>query len=297
VLKGGKTFGEKRYAYLSILPVVLIVALFTVYPISYALWASFRQIVFYQPYHTPFIGWGNYREVISSDYFRKAWEITLIYTGIALPSVSAIGLGIALLLNTKLKATGVLRVLILLPWAVPAVVSGILWGWIFNSTYGAFNGLLYSVGLIDKYIPLLSRAKTALLCVVFAHIWKEVPLAAILYLAGLQTIPNELYDAAKVDGAGVFTCFRHVTVPLLKAIFLIVIIYETIIGVVTFDLLYVMTGGGPGGTTSLISYFIYEELFRAFNFGHGAALSFILVVAMLALIIGYLKLLPRQEVY
>lgn len=297
MLKPGKMSAEKRYAYLSILPVALIIALFTVYPIFYALWTSFREIVLYKPYHTPFIGWRNYQEVISSDYFRKAWETTLTYTAIALPSVSAMGLGIALLLNTKLKATGVLRVLILLPWAVPAVVSGILWAWIFNSTYGAFNGLLYSLGLIDKYIPLLSRPNTALLCVVFAHIWKEVPLAAILYLSGLQTIPNELYDAAKVDGAGGFTCFRHITVPLLKAIVLIVIIYETIIGIITFDLLYVMTGGGPGGATSLISYFIYEELFRALNFGHGAALSFILVVAMLVLIIGYLKLLPSQEVY
>ena len=297
MLKRGKMPAEKRYAYLSILPVVLIVALFTVYPIIYALWTSFRQIVLYEPYYTPFIGLRNYREVISSDYFREAWQTSLIYTGIALPSVSAMGLGIALLLNTKLKATGVLRVLILLPWAVPAVVSGILWAWIFNSTYGSFNGLLYSLGLIDRYIPLLSRPNTALLCVVFAHIWKEVPLAAILYLSGLQTIPNELYDAAKVDGAGGFTCFRHITVPLLKAIVLIVMIYETIIGIITFDLLYVMTGGGPGGATSLISYFIYEELFRAFNFGHGAALSFILVVAMLVLIIAYLKLLPSREVY
>lgn len=290
-------FREARYAYATVLPVVLLVALFTLYPIAFAVVTSLREVVLYRPASTPFVGLKNYLDVIRSDFFAAAWSHTLTFVVIAVPLATVLGFGIAHLLNAKTRLASFLNVTILLPWAIPTVISGIIWAWIFNSSYGAFNGALYSLGLINSYIPWLSRPQPALLCVLFAHVWKEVPLTSVLYLAALQAIPEELYDAARVDGAGALGVLRHVTIPLLVPTTLIVAVYETMVGIVTFDLLYVMTGGGPGGATSLISYYTYNSMFVAFNFGQGAALAVLLAVSLVVLITLYLRVLRTEEIY
>jgi ABC-type sugar transport system permease subunit len=136
-----------------------------------------------------------------------------------------------------------------------------------------------------------------LLSVLFAHVWKEVPLTSILYLAALQAIPEELFDAARADGAGALAALRHVTVPLLIPTTLIIVVYETMIAIVTFDLLYVMTGGGPAGATSLISYYMYNSMFTSFNFGHGAALAVLLAASLVIFIVLYMRLLRSEEIY
>jgi ABC-type sugar transport system permease subunit len=290
-------FREARYAYATVLPVVVLVALFTLYPVAFAVTTSLREVVLYKPGSTPFIGLRNYIDVIRGDFFTAAWGHTLALVAGAVPLATLLGLGIAHLLNGKTRLAAWLNVGILLPWAIPTVISGIIWAWIFNSSYGAFNGALYSLGLIDSYVPWLSRPRTALLCVLFAHVWKEVPLTSILYLAALQAIPDELYDAARVDGAGPAGILRRVTIPLLVPTTLIITVYETMVGVVTFDLLYVMTGGGPAGATSLISYYMYNSMFVAYNFGQGAALAVLLALSLVILIMLYLRLLRSEEIY
>jgi len=289
--------GEARYAYATVLPVVALIALFTIYPIGSAVVTSLREVVLYRPESTPFVGLKNYAAVIRSEYFASAWRHTLTFAAGAVPLATVAGFAIAHLLNARTRTASFLNVAILLPWAIPTVVSGIIWAWIFNSSYGAFNGALYSLGFIDSYVPWLSRPTTALLSVLFAHVWKEVPLTSILYLAALQAIPEELFDAARADGAGALAALRHVTVPLLIPTTLIIVVYETMIAIVTFDLLYVMTGGGPAGATSLISYYMYNSMFTSFNFGHGAALAVLLAASLVIFIVLYMRLLRSEEIY
>jgi multiple sugar transport system permease protein len=290
-------YREARYAYATVLPVVALVALFTIYPIGSAIVTSLREVVLYKPESTPFVGLKNYADVIRSEFFASAWQHTLTFAGGAVPLATVLGFGIAHLLNRRTRMASFLNVAILLPWAIPTVISGIIWAWIFNSSYGAFNGALYSLGIIDGYVPWLSRPTTALLSVLFAHVWKEVPLTSILYLAALQAIPDELYDAARADGAGTLAALRHVTIPLLIPTTLIIMVYETMIGIVTFDLLYVMTGGGPAGATSLISYYVYNSMFTSFNFGRGAALAVLLAASLVVFIVLYMRLLRSEEIY
>ncbi len=290
-------YREARYAYATVLPVVALVALFTLYPLVFAVATSLREVVLYKPGSTPFVGLKNYLDVVRSDFFLTSWAHTLTFVVGAVPLATVLGFAIAHLLNGKTRLAAWLNVTILLPWAIPTVISGIIWAWIFNSTYGAFNGALYSLGVIDSYVPWLSRPQTALLTVLFAHVWKEVPLTSILYVAALQAIPEELYDAARVDGAGMPAVLRRVTIPLLLPTTLIIVIYETMVGIVTFDLLYVMTGGGPAGATSLISYYVYSSMFVAYNFGRGAALAVLLAASLVVFITLYLRLLRSEEIY
>jgi ABC-type sugar transport system permease subunit len=178
---------------------------------------------------------------------------------------------------------------------MPAVVSGIVWRWMLNGDYGVLNSVLYQLGIIHSYVPWLSQPALARISLVIAHVWREGPLVAIFFLAGLQTIPADLYSAASVDGAGPIGAFRRITLPLLRPTLVIVLIYETIVAATTFDLVYVMTGGGPADATSLISWYAYAEVFKFLDLGTGAALAFLIALVLLAVIVLYLRVLRTQE--
>lgn len=289
------TFTQKIYPYLSILPVAVVIALFAIYPIIHAVRMSFYQYLLTKPNQHPFVGLDNFIDVLTSYYFRNSIQITGIYTVASVAGVIVYGLGVALLMNSKIRLSTPLKIVILLPWALPAVVSGLLWKWILHSDFGILNAMLYSLGLIDSYIPFLAEPNLARASLIMAFIWKEGPLVAIFFLAGLQLIPSELYEAAKIDGGGGWRIFRHVTVPLLRPVFLVVIVYETMTAILTFDTIYVMTGGGPADSTALISWFAYAEIFKSLNLGHGVALAIIIALITLVLIILYLRVLRTEE--
>lgn len=287
----------KWFPYLTVLPALLIIGLFTLYPLIYALRISVQRYVLTDPANHPFVGLGNFREVVISYYFLSSLKTTAIYTISALAAVILFGFLVALLMNSKIRTATALKLVILLPWSIPAVVSGVLWKWILNADFGALNGLLYSLGVIDKYIPWLAEPNLAKLSLVVAHMWKEAPLVAIFFLAGLQLIPVELYEAAKIDGGGNWTTLRYVILPLLRPTLLVVTVYETMVAILTFDVIYVLTGGGPADSTALISWFAYAEIFKGLNLGHGIALSIVIAAITLGLIILYLRLMRPEEVY
>ncbi len=286
---------NRIYPYLSILPVALVIALFAIYPIIHAVRMSFYQYLLTKPNQHPFVGLENFIDVLSSYYFKNSIQITGIYTVAAVVGVIIYGLGVALLMNSKIRLSTPLKIVILLPWALPAVVSGLLWKWILNADFGILNGMLYSIGLIDSYIPFLADPTLAKASLIMAFIWKEGPLVAIFFLAGLQLIPDELYEAARIDGGAGWRILRYVTLPLLRPIFLVVIVYETMTAILTFDTIYVMTGGGPADSTALISWFAYAEIFKALNLGHGVALAIIIALITLVLILLYLRVLRTEE--
>jgi multiple sugar transport system permease protein len=287
---------ERVYPYGSIFPALVIIVLFTIYPVIYAVRISFYQYVLTKPNSHPFIGFKNFHDVITSYYFRNALANTAIYTVVAVIGVLLFGLVVASLLNSKIRSANVLKIIILLPWAIPAVVGGLMWKWVLNSDFGILNGILYSLGLIKSYIPFLGDPILAKISLIVANVWKEGPLAAIFILAGLQLIPNELYEAARIDGGGGLRLFRYITFPLLRPILLVVLVYETMTAILTFDIVYVMTGGGPGDATSLLSWFAYAEIFKFLNLGGGIALSIVIAIITLGLILLYLRALKTEDV-
>src|SRR5918996_4284909 len=283
------------YRWGSVTPVVLLVALFTLFPLLYALFTSVRRVVLTQPESAPFVGFENYADVLGEKAFINAAGNTLWFAAVSVPLVTVAGLAVALLLNQRMKGFGLLRVLVLLPWSIPLVSAGIIWRLLLHGNFGALNGALVQLGVVDSYVPWLSSPRLAMWSVIVVHIWREFPLPAILFLAGLQTIPKDVLDAAKVDGAGPWARFRYVVLPLLKGPLLIVLVYETMIAIAVFDLVYVLTGGGPGSATTLISWFAYAVSFKFLNLGEGAALSFLISLAILVLIVAYIRIIRLQE--
>ena len=284
------------YPYATILPVMLVVAVFTVYPLLHSVYLSVHENVLTRPLDNDFVGLQNFREVVGGYYFWRSLWSTAVFAVMAVAAVTLYGLGVALLLNQPgVLGSTLLKVVVLLPWAIPTVISGIIWRWIFDGDYGVLNGLLLVTGAVERYVPWMSQTFSARLCMVIAHVWKQGPLAAVFLLAALQVIPAELYDAVRIDGAGRWNAFRFVTVPYLKATLALVLIYETIVAVATFDLVYVMTGGGPADATAIIGWYAYTEIFRFLNLGHGAALAIILGVLLLGLVMIYLRLLRSEE--
>jgi ABC-type sugar transport system permease subunit len=284
----------KLYRWATTAPVLVWVAVFTLFPFAYAAYLSLHKYHLIQPDH-PFTGLRNFARVIGDELFGVAFANSLVFTAAGVTLVAGGGLAIALLLNQRLPGFGILRAIVLLPWALPLVSAGIIWKLMLHANFGAINGLLLQFGFIDSYMTFFSRMPHAMLAVIFAHLWREVPLAAILFLAGLQTINPDYYDAAKVDGAGTWTSFRFVTLPLLRWTLLIVAIYETMIGLAVFDLVYILTGGGPGSGTTLISWLAWITTFKSLNLGQGAALSFLMALVLGGLIWLYLRILRPDD--
>jgi ABC-type sugar transport system permease subunit len=249
------------------------------------------------PFDQRFVGLQNFVEVATSYYFFTSLTNTVFYMLTSMALVIVLGMLTALWLNSTLPGTGLGLLIILVPWAIPTVVAGIIWKLIFHGSFGALNGALQSLGLVREYVAFLSIPLLAKAAVVIAQVWKETPLVAILFLAGLQTIPRELHEAAMIDGGTAFARFFRITVPYLKPILFIVCVYESMVGLATFDLLYVMTGGGPGDATSLISWYAYTETFSFLNIGHGAAVSIILALLLVGLIALYLRIIRVEEIY
>jgi multiple sugar transport system permease protein len=285
------------YPYVTVLPVLVVVALFTIYPLVYSVHLSLYENVLTRPLDNDFVGLQNFREVVTGFYFWRSLWSTALFAVMAVLAVTLYGLGTGLLLNQPVFASALLKVVVLLPWAIPAVISGIIWRWIFDGDYGVLNGLLLASTAIDRYVPWMSNTVTARICLVVAHVWKQGPLAAVFLLAALQVIPGELYDAARIDGAGRWNSFRFVTLPYLRATLALVLIYETIVAIATFDLVYVMTGGGPADATAIIGWYAYTEIFRFLNLGHGAALAIIIALLLGGLMLLYMRALRWEEVY
>ncbi len=274
-------------------PVLILVAVFTVYPFGYAIWNSLFQILLILPVK-PFVGIKNYIDVASSIYFREALFNTLLFAAITAPITVVIALGVARLLLTKFVGRSIVRAVVLLPWAMPGAVSGIIWVWIFHGQWGILNAVLLRLGIISSYVLWLDQPILAKFSVMVAHIWTQIPFASILLMAALSIINREIYEAAEVDGASPVRRLFSITLPQIKGMMLIALIYESIMGLTSYDQTYSMTGGGPGGATTLLSYYIWAESFKMLQFGRGAALGVIMAVITLVLILMIMRVVPGE---
>ena len=261
-------------------------------PIIFALYMSLNKITFkgadtiYE-----FVGLGNYIDIFTKDpWFVQSLTTTILFTILTVVAEIGLGLGIALVLHKQFKGRGFVRGLMILPWAMPTVVNAVMWKWILNADYGAANGLLMNLGLISENINWLATPWGAFFSILIANIWKETPYVVLLALAALSTIPEGLYEAASIDGAGGWKSFWQITLPLIKPVVLILIMTKTIWAFQTFDLVAIMTSGGPENATNLLSYYIHRTAFNMNRFGNAAAMSYALSIVCFALTLLYIRL-------
>ncbi len=283
----------ERYPIEWLLPVLVLVVLFTAYPVAYSLWTSLHQVILILPI-TPFVGFDNYFAVLDSPYFWESLVNTLWFTVVSAPIIIVIGFAVGRLLLAKFVGRSIVRSVVILPWVLPGAIAGIIWMWIFHPSWGVLNILLFKFGIIENYIPWLTDPTLAKVSVVVAHIWMQFPFASILLMAALAAVDPKLYEAAQLDGASVFQRFRYITFPQIKAMVVILAVYEALVGLTSYDLTYALTAGGPGTATTLISYHIWKESFKMLNFGNGAALAFIMVLVSLTFIISIVKAIPSD---
>jgi multiple sugar transport system permease protein len=264
------------------------------WPILSSFWTSLHLVNLRRPNASGFVGLQNYLTVLTSDYFHGALRVTAILTVFSVLGVVLLGLTFGIVLNEAFRGRGVLRALVLLPWAIPGVVNGVMWQWLLDPNFGLVNGLLVWSGLMAEYTSWLLDERTLFAGLIAAHLWNSLPFPVLVTLAGLQAIPEELYDAAQVDGAGLFERFRYITLPWLIHPLLIIIILGTIGGLRIFDIVYVLTSGGPANSSTTIAFAAYRVAFDQLNFGVGNAYAYIIFLMTMTMAVVYIRLLYRR---
>lgn len=279
-----------QLAWLLFLPSVIVLIGVLGYPAGRTVWLSLHTYRLDMPFlGQPFKGLYNYTFEFQQPDFWNSLGVSAYFTAGSVVSELLLGLVVALVVNESFRGRGLMRAAMLVPWAIPAVVSARMFGWMYSPGVGAFNGLLNGLHIVNGPIDLLSSDTWAMPAVILADVWRNTPFIALLLLAGLQVIPSELYEAARVDGANAWQRFTRVTLPLLRGTVVIALLFRTITAFQTFDLPYTLTAGGPGTDTELLSLHAYRTLFSYVNFGRGSALAVILAVICFAMASVYAR--------
>lgn len=294
-----RTSGRMRRAltpYWFILPALAVLAVFIVGPVGYSFWLSFHEYQWNMPaFGTPFVGLRNYTDLLKDEDLVRSIGWTLGFVAISVPVGLVMGLVLSLLLNSPLlgRARGLLRGIFLLPMMLAAVVAGFMWRMLFDPEYGPVNHLLSLVGVSP--VSWFSEAMAARTAFIVAELWLTTPFVVLVLLAGLQGIPAEVYEAARIDGASAAQLFAQITLPLLRTSVAIVLIIRTMDALRVFDLLFILTRGGPGTSTTTIMYYDYLYAFQYYQMGLASAFSFAILVVIALITAGYLAVLRRAD--
>ncbi len=280
---------------LLLLPSLILILGISLQPIASTLYFSLFELQRGVGAQATFTGLGNYVNLIRDPVFWVTIGRTVYFTVISVGLELVLGLAVAQLIHTHPPGWRFLRTSLIIPWAVPTIVNGTMWRWIYNADYGALNGLLFQLGLIDKYIPFLTKPVTAMNLVILADIWHSVPFIALILQAALATLPTDLEEAAEVDGASALQRFVLIRLPLLRPAILVALIIRTVEAFRVFDIIYVITNGGPAFGTTTISFLTYLETFSFGHVGRGSALSFLISVFTIIMAFIYIRFLYRPE--
>jgi multiple sugar transport system permease protein len=277
-----KDLSERTLGFVLLAPAATLLALIVVYPIADLVYSSFFTIQLAQPWMgEPFVGLDNYARAFGDDRFWHAVLHTAIYAVVTVPGALVLGLGLALLANFPFKRKWPVRLGLLLPWALPLVFAGLIFRWFFEYQQGLVNDLLRHVGV--EPIAWLTDPTLATAAVCIAILWKTSSFMALMLLAGLQTIPKSLYEAAEVDGASTWQQFVEITLPMLRPAIFVALIFRTITAIQTFDIPFAMTGGGPGESTETLAMYIHKTTLDFLDFGYGSALATLMfLISMVA---------------
>ncbi len=289
-------FTESELAAVLLLPCFLFLAVFALYPIVNAVWTSLHQLRLDQPLAGfPYTGLRNFARAIQDPDAWHSFRVTLAYVVISVSSQFVFGLAIALVINRMVRGKGFARTVALLPWTMAPVLVGQMWRWLFNDQAGVINDLLSRAGLISQQIIWLGIPSLAFFAVMVAATWSAGSYMTLILLAGLQGIPDEMYEAAGLDGATPVQAFFAVTLPMLRNAIMVSLVLRTMGALVALDLPFAMTAGGPGNATETFALFIYKNTFQFLDFGYGAALSVILLIVALGFAGTYYRVLAPRD--
>lgn len=268
------------HAYLFIAPVILLFGLFRVLPSVQTLLFSFYQVELLRGRFT-WLGWENFTSLLQDEIFLQATLNTLVYVVAIVPASAGLALILAVLFNARLRGQAFFRAVYFAPMVTSTVAAAMVWWWLYNPQFGLFNVLLRLLHLPPQ--PWLMSSRTALASIIVFSIWKTVGYNMIIYIAGLQAIPVQFYEAAVIDGAGVLQQFRRITIPLLAPTTTFILIYNTILAFQVFDQVYVLTGGGPANATNVVVLELYRQAFQRYNFGYAAAEAMVLFLTIMGI--------------
>jgi len=282
-------------AYILLLPGLLILAAFIGWPFITSLWLSVTD----QSVSTSvarFVGLENFTSALKSQIFLQTVRNTFVYTGVTVVFKLGFGLGLAVLMNQSFRLKNLARAALLLPWIVPTALSAIAWLWLFDATFSVFNWAIVRSGIADRGINWLGEGVWAMTSIIIANIWRGTPFFAISILAGLQTVDRELLDAAAVDGASPWQRFWRITIPLIRPVVLIVLLFSTVQTISDFQLVYVLTRGGPANSTHLLGTLAYDVAVRAGQLSQGAAISLYMFPVLIVCVVALLVYMRRSSV-
>ncbi len=283
-------------AYLFLAPGLLLFAIFTVFGIAFSIYLSFHQWNVLEP-DKPFVGLDNYIRLAQDKRLRGAVVNTLYYAVVSVPLTMGIGLLIALLLNNRLRARGLFRTLFYMPVVTSAVAAAVIWKWVYNGDYGLLNYYLLKLNIIEEPLLWLADRNLAMPSVIAVSVWQGVGFQMVVFLAGLQAIPQELYDAAKVDGAGAVRRLRHVTLPLLSPTMFFLFVISMIGALQEFTRVFLLTNGGPLRRTTTVGYLLYQKAFKEFEMGYAAAISYFLFAMVFVFTLLWWRMTYREIEY
>ena len=280
------------------LPTLITLALVLAYPIFYAAYLSFHKVALADLRRGafPFVGFGNYRRIFADPLFLLSLKNTLLFSAVSVGAEIVLAVAIALLISERSVWTGrATRVLILLPYAVPPIANGQIWAFLYSFDFGFLNRILFALGIIETPINWTGDPKTALFALAVPYIWRTLPFAILLIHAALEGIAPELYEAAEIDGATAWQRFRHVTLPLLRPIIVVILVLRTSFAFTVFEEVLAITQGGPGDATWVAAWYSYRRSFTPpFDIGIGSASAYVLALVIGLLALGYVKLLYRR---
>ena len=280
-----------------LLPAVVVLLAVYAFPVLYSFYLSVRRVNLVQSADVhPFVGLRNYLAAVSDGLLASSIGVTAIFAAGSVALAVLFGLGIALILNDEsIKGYKVYRSLLLIPWAVSPVANALMWTWIYQGRYGVLNAILVKLGIIEEYINFFIRGDTAMAALIFAEVWKAVPFVALILLAALQGVRRDLYEAAEIDGAGAWGKLRNVTLPSIRNVLLVIIVLQTMWEMQAFAIMYVLTQGGPGVSTTTANLYIYKAGFKQLQLGYSAALAHLLTVVIFICTVVYIKVIGQQE--
>jgi multiple sugar transport system permease protein len=283
--------GRRGFGYSLLLPALVLIALFLVVPILMTVFTSLYVDTPLAPRR--FVALQNYVDLARDDVARGTFGFTFLFVAVSTTLELLLGLLLALLVHESFRGRGLVRAVVLIPWAIPTVVAAVMWKYMLNDQYGFFNLLLYG-GELENYRAWLASAGSARAAIIAADVWKTTAFPALILLAGLQAIPEELYEAARVDCAGAFRRFFAITLPLLKPALLVAFLFRMMDAFRVFDLVYVLTHGAPGDATNVLQFYGYQKMFPEQQFGYGSAVSVVVFLVILGISLVFLSVVGRR---
>ncbi|QDY70174.1 carbohydrate ABC transporter permease [Qingshengfaniella alkalisoli] len=285
----GTRLGRSVLPYAMLSPAVIVTLAIVFLPMLQTAWMSLHDYVLFRPNDFTFVGLDNFIAALQDEVFWISLKHTVIWIGVTIPAQLLLGLVTALLLNQNFPWRPVARALIIIPWALPSVVIALMWVWIYDSNYGVMNDFMLRLGLIEQAVPWLADPKTALGAIILTLTWQGFPFFAVMILAGLQSIPRSYYEAASIDGASTWRQFWHITLPGISGVLVTSVLLRTIWVANSFDVIFVMTGGGPGYSTYTLPLYAFVKARTNLDFGYGSALAVLFTLLLMGVVMVYLR--------